>query len=515
MRFETRGRAAVRYAGREAPYSEDPKEESRRIAPQRGGTSKASTGSDMTGVSVEEHTQTTSLIWESSGNLDLLRRHSKRKAGKVKRTRMLAKCEDVDVELRGGNLLTSGSDGTQVLPLQNALIVAEGRRFLLIKQGNMFSRLVFKSRSEREAWKVALREQTKVQRPRKLSDFTVITKLGEGGSGRVFLVRDEVSGENLAMKVLSKGEKSTYSLQRVIDERMLLETLDHPFIIKLKYAFQTKGHLFLLTDYCEGGDLQSFIKRRRFLLKESVVKRIVAEVLLALSYVHASGAIYRDIKPDNILLDARGHAKLADFGLARMLPEGREGRAYSICGTKKFMSPEILFRKGYNQRVDIWSLGILMYALLEGYPPFETFPSAKVLSHCALPFKSQVSDAARSAIYSMLTFDPAERPTAEDVMKLPFFAGVNFDELLLQQEDLSELTFDAWERNKIASGEVMRPQNPVDQEFSIESLTDDNDSLFAKFFRRKSMGSYVPGFSFWSDCSVESMKLRSEDSREL
>mmetsp|Transcript_8420 Transcript_8420/g.25294 ORF Transcript_8420/g.25294 Transcript_8420/m.25294 type:complete len:474 (+) Transcript_8420:204-1625(+) len=473
----------------------------------------------MAEVVVDGHERLTSLVWESSGNLDLLRKETKRMAGKARRVRMFGKNEDIDIELRGGNLLTNGSQGMQVLPLQNALVVAEGRKFLIVKQGDMFSRLIFKNRAEREAWKNALREETKPQKPRKLSDFAVMTKLGEGGSGKVFLVRDELTGEKLAMKVLAKGEKSTYSLQRVIDERMLLENLDHPFIIKLKYAFQTKSHFFLLTEYCEGGDIQSLLMRRRFRLKESVVRRIMAEVLLAVSYVHASGAIYRDIKPDNILLDSKGHVKLADFGLARILPNGREGRAYSICGTKKFMSPEILLRKGYNQRVDIWSLGILMYTLLEGYPPFETFPSVKALSHRAIPFSRDVSKHARDAIYSMLTFDPTQRPTAEDVMELPFFADVDFDGLLQQQDDVSEVTFDNWEKSKLSRDELLKPQTPVkaefNREFSIESLTDEGNSFFAKFFKRKSMKSHVPGFSFWSDTSMESLKLSSEGSREL
>lgn len=176
----------------------------------------------------------------------------------------------------------------------------------------------------------ALCVQAAVERSVGLADFEILQQVGKGASGRVFLVRDRSSGEQLALKVIEKT--SVYgnadSLRHALDERLVLEmATDHPFILNLRYAFQTARRLYLVTEYCDGGDLFDYLRKRGKPFAEAQGRRIAAEILLALEHIHALGVVYRDLKLENVLLDLEGHVRVADFGLSKMLgpppPTGR------------------------------------------------------------------------------------------------------------------------------------------------------------------------------------------------
>ncbi|KAF6778460.1 hypothetical protein AHF37_02278 [Paragonimus kellicotti] len=204
-----------------------------------------------------------------------------------------------------------------------------------------------------------------------LRDFTFLKVLGKGSFGKVMLAEQKATGEVFAVKVLKKevilqDEDVDCTLT---ERRILVLAAQHPFLTALYCAFQTEDRLFFVMEYVNGGDLMFQIQRaRRF--DEARARFYAAEVTLALMFLHRNHIVYRDLKLDNILLDAEGHCKLADFGMCK---EGMtSGKTTStFCGTPDYIAPEILAEMDYGFSVDWWALGVLMYEMMAGAPPFE------------------------------------------------------------------------------------------------------------------------------------------------
>lgn len=193
------------------------------------------------------------------------------------------------------------------------------------------------------------------------SQFELLKVLGQGSFGKVFLVK-KISGSDArqlyAMKVLKKATLKVRDRVRTKMERDILVEVNHPFIVKLHYAFQTEGKLYLILDFLRGGDLFTRLSKE-VMFTEDDVKFYLAELALALDHLHSLGIIYRDLKPENILLDEEGHIKLTDFGLSKESID-HEKKAYSFCGTVEYMAPEVVNRRGHTQSADWWSFGVLM-----------------------------------------------------------------------------------------------------------------------------------------------------------
>ncbi|CAI9742841.1 S6 kinase beta-1-like [Octopus vulgaris] len=200
-------------------------------------------------------------------------------------------------------------------------------------------------------------------------DFQLLRVLGKGGYGKVFQVR-KVSGDDksqiFAMKVLKKATiaRNAKDTAHTRAERNILEAVKHPFIVKLMYAFQTGGKLYLILEYLPGGELFTQLEKEGIIMEDSACFYL-GEICLALEHLHSLGIIYRDLKPENVLLDILGHIKLTDFGLCKeSIQDG--GITHTFCGTVEYMAPEILMRTGHGKAVDWWSLGALMYDMLTG-----------------------------------------------------------------------------------------------------------------------------------------------------
>ncbi|CAH0604631.1 unnamed protein product [Chrysodeixis includens] len=204
-------------------------------------------------------------------------------------------------------------------------------------------------------------------------DFELRKVLGKGGYGKVFQVRKCTgpdAGAHFAMKVLKKASivRNQKDTAHTKAERNILEAVKHPFIVELVYAFQTGGKLYLILEYLSGGELFMHLEREGIFLEDTACFYL-SEIILALEHLHSLGIIYRDLKPENVLLDAQGHVKLTDFGLCKEhIQEGIV--THTFCGTIEYMAPEILTRSGHGKAVDWWSLGALMYDMLIGQPPF-------------------------------------------------------------------------------------------------------------------------------------------------
>ena len=223
----------------------------------------------------------------------------------------------------------------------------------------------------------------------------------------------------------------------------VLQAVDHYYIVKLRYAWQTDDKLYVVVDYCPGGELFFWLRKHQT-FSESRVKLYGAELALALAHLHEMDVVYRDLKPENILLDADGHIQLADFGLSKedvtSFTPG-EGATHTFCGTPEYIAPEVLLQQeGHGKAVDWWSLGTLMYEMLSGLPPFydeniETMYK-KIMTE-TLTFPDHFSPEACDLLKGMLTRDPAKRlgsvRGAEDVLRHPFFADLDVEGVMLRE----------------------------------------------------------------------------------
>lgn len=262
-------------------------------------------------------------------------------------------------------------------------------------------------------------------------DFTVKTVIGKGAFGKVMLVEKKDSGEVFAMKEMDKEviEKENL-LEHTFAEKSILQKINHPFIVKLHYAFQTKDRLYLVLDFLAGGELFFHLGQvGRF--DEWRAKFYTAEIGLAVGYLHSLDIIYRDLKPENCVLDKDGYVCLTDFGLAKTNVQG--ATAETFCGTPEYLAPEFLIGGGHGKAVDWWSLGILLYEMLCGIPPFydeNVTDMYDLILKKPLEFDDAVSPAARDLLTKLLDRDPSKRMQSVEAFKAhPFFSDLNFDDL--------------------------------------------------------------------------------------
>eukprot|EP00743_Colponemidia_sp_Colp-15_P001355 GILK01001485.1.p1 GENE.GILK01001485.1~~GILK01001485.1.p1 ORF type:complete len:358 (+),score=61.05 GILK01001485.1:21-1094(+) len=270
-----------------------------------------------------------------------------------------------------------------------------------------------------------------------LDDFVLLKVIGKGSYGKVMQVRKKDTGQIFAMKMLRKENiVKRNQVEHTKTERNVLEYVAHPFIVNLRYAFQTSKKLYFVLDYCPGGELFFHLSRAgRF--TEERTKFYAAEITLAIEHLHKLNIVYRDLKPENVLLDADGHVRLTDFGLSKEGIEDNES-AHSFCGTPEYLAPEILNRVGHGKAVDWWSLGALVYEMLTGLPPFYTRDREKLFENIRrgdLKYPSFISPAARSLLMSLFNRDPNQRlgggvRDAAEVREHPWFASVDWDGML-------------------------------------------------------------------------------------
>ncbi|KAI7278634.1 serine/threonine protein kinase-like protein [Hortaea werneckii] len=222
---------------------------------------------------------------------------------------------------------------------------------------------------------------TSVCRKMCADDFDPLRCLGKGAFGTVHLVKQTATGRLFAQKQFKKASLTVHKrmIEQTRTERVILESVNrHPFVVKLYYAFQDQEKLYLILEYAQGGELFTHLAMER-MFTEEVAAFYMAEMILALEHLHYNvRVIYRDLKPENCLLDSEGHLLLTDFGLSKVALEEDDHRANSILGTIEYMAPEVIQGQGYDFTVDWWSLGAIGYDLLTGNPPFGGNNHAKI-----------------------------------------------------------------------------------------------------------------------------------------
>ncbi|EIN07692.1 kinase-like protein [Punctularia strigosozonata HHB-11173 SS5] len=282
-------------------------------------------------------------------------------------------------------------------------------------------------------------EQSRLSKPGvlKLTDFEVKGTLGTGTFGRVLLVRHRggVPGAQnyFALKVLRKTEiVRLRQVDHVKNERYILSRVRHPFVVDLYATFQDSLNIYMLLSYVPGGELFTHLRRaQRF--TPDVARFYLATIALALKYLHSFNVVYRDLKPENLLLDARGYVRLTDFGFAKIVDD----RTWTLCGTPEYLAPEIIQSDGHGKAADWWAAGVLAYEMMVGYPPFfdETaYGIYDKILRGRVHFPREMDPLTREFVRALLEPDKSKRlgnlnGEAQDVLDHAWFRGVDWDAL--------------------------------------------------------------------------------------
>ncbi|XP_021842212.2 probable serine/threonine protein kinase IRE isoform X1 [Spinacia oleracea] len=349
-----------------------------------------------------------------------------------------------------------------------------------------------------------------------IEDFEIIKPISRGAYGRVFLARKRATGDLFAIKVLKKADMiRKNAVESILAERNILITTRNPFVVRFYYSFTCKENLYLVMEYLNGGDLYSLL-RNLGCLDEDMVRVYIAEVVLALEYLHKLNVIHRDLKPDNLLIGPDGHIKLTDFGLSKVglinstddlsgpsvsssgflgdeIPGStlkqspREQRQkHAVVGTPDYLAPEILLGMGHGATADWWSVGVILFELLVGIPPFNAESPQKIFDNIMnhdVPWPKipeEMSHEAYDLINKLLIENPVQRLGAtgtREVKSHPFFKDVNWDTLARQKAMFVPSTESAFDTGYFMSRYVWNPEEDhvfgaSDFDYMSESCSD-------------------------------------------
>nr|QIA61837.1 RAC serine/threonine-protein kinase [Halichondria panicea] len=269
-----------------------------------------------------------------------------------------------------------------------------------------------------------------------MEDFEMLRVLGKGTFGKVVMCKEKSSGEIYAMKILKKDViVAKDEIAHTLTENRVLQMANHPFLTSLKFSFQTNDRLCFVMEYVNGGELFFHLSRER-VFSEERTRFYGAEITMGIEYLHTLGVVYRDLKLENLLLDAEGHIKVTDFGLCKEeITFGATTRTF--CGTPEYLAPEVLEDNDYGRAVDWWGVGVVMYEMMCGRLPFYS-RDHEVLFELILveevKFPARLSEVAKSLLLGLLTKDPNKRlgageGDAAEVKKHAFFDPINFQDL--------------------------------------------------------------------------------------
>jgi serum/glucocorticoid-regulated kinase 2 len=273
---------------------------------------------------------------------------------------------------------------------------------------------------------IGVRYQSHYGQSLTIDEFDLMTVIGKGSFGKVLQVRKRDTSRIYALKTIRKKHiVHRNEITHTLAERLVLAQVDSPFIVPLKFSFQSEQKLYLVLAFVNGGELFQHLQReQRF--DEERARFYSAELLLALEHLHELDVVYRDLKPENILLDYTGHIALCDFGLCKLNMKDNE-KTNTFCGTPEYLAPEILSGGGYDKTIDWWTLGVLLYEMLAGLPPFYDEVVEKMYEKILnepLRFGEEFSSEACSILTRLLNRDPSRRlgvKGAEEIKRHAFF----------------------------------------------------------------------------------------------
>lgn len=262
--------------------------------------------------------------------------------------------------------------------------------------------------------------------------FDIIEEIGFGNYGKVFKVQKKGTENIYALKSLNIAYlRQKKQIKYAIAECKILKSIRHPFILPLFWAFQSETHLFMVLEYCALGDFSILLSYVHHLSIQQA-KFYIAEIVLAIEYLHSLDIVYRDLKPHNLLIDDAGHLRLADFGLAKEKVT-EENKAMSFCGSPAYLAPEMIAQKGVWEAIDIYCLGINLYQFLTGETPFYSEDINDLYTNItqdSLKFPPGFDENAQDLISSSMDKDPTLRPSIQQIKAHAFFEGINWEELI-------------------------------------------------------------------------------------
>lgn len=255
-----------------------------------------------------------------------------------------------------------------------------------------------------------------------LDDFELLKALGEGSFGKVYMAREKSKQQYMAFKQLKKMEIiKSKQVDHVKNEVFILNSLDHPFLVKMYGMTQDPRYLYIAMEFVCGGELFTYL-RKVVRFPKHLAGLYTMMVTMMFEYLHSKNVIYRDLKPENILIDNQGYLKLTDFGFAKIV----ETRTYTLCGTPEYIAPEIILNKGHSKGVDWWTLGVFLYEMLAGIDPFNDSDPMQIYQNIIrlnLKFPRNFDKDARSLVKHLLVTDLSKRYGNLKNGKLISFSG--------------------------------------------------------------------------------------------
>jgi len=361
---------------------------------------------------------------------------------------------------------------------------ANGRPLIDERTGTIVGEIKISPEIERVQEEVAkLRAHFAAIRPRLNKHmFHFGETLGTGTFGRVRLVTYQQSNKThvFALKMLKKSEIIRLKqVEHIKNEKNILSEISHPFIVNLYSHFQDENNLYMLMEYVIGGELFSQLRKvGRFSNETS--RFYAAEIVLALQYLHSKNIVYRDLKPENLLIDHEGHMKITDFGFAKKV----EDRTWTLCGTPEYLAPEIIQSKGHGKGADWWALGILIYEMLAGYPPFydeNPFGIYQKILAGKIEFPKHFDPHAKDLVKKLLTADITQRygclkDGAEDIKRHKWFKPIDWNKCYNRK--LKPPFIPKFKAANDTSNFDKYPESPP---ASPKPLTPEEEALFAHF----------------------------------
>lgn len=292
--------------------------------------------------------------------------------------------------------------------------------------------IVFSGESEEVIipWLLAFRAANFRDHQISMNDFDILSVIGRGFYGKVMLCKSKLNGALFAIKSIHKSRLySSNKVHTVVQERKIMSKSNYPFIVTLCFAFQSPTKFYFALEYIPGGDLFHEMQKDPYITRYSA-KLYIAEIGLALRYLHSINVIYRDLKPENILIDKDGHIKLTDFGLSKILDV--DSVSTTFCGTAEYIAPEIIRRLPYTNKIDWWALGVLSYELLFRSSPFMSNNRMKLfqlITSTDPPFPNDVDPVDIDFVKRLLTKNPKRRASLDDLWNHPFWESMKLEDI--------------------------------------------------------------------------------------